>query len=758
MSVQESLSTSASANVGTTEPQQEKATAVPPASGMTAAQPRKGAQPARGDGSSHHRNRSRQNNHGNGRNSSNHHRGSHQNQNTNTNQQPSNEARTLWMGSIQSSWSEAQLYNVFASAGDVVRVRLMRNATSGLPSGYAFIEFRTHAAAKHVLESLNGSPIPGTNIFYRLNWGLRSRIQSSGSSRSINSNGNTANSQPQQDEQHQSGPEEPTIESRSASSATSSMSTSSVPHINTTADPVSQPRSRHNLSLYVGDLSPETTNEVLKQAFASKYNSCVDANVLLDSNTGACKGYGFVRFSRHDDYQHALNNMQNTSIAGRRVRVGPATRRPDGGNESRVDSPRRQHMLRNMASTSSTSSSSMSMAGSSPAKGRRSPLSEASHESDEVDVTNVTHNSVTSSSSAASKSSHAITATDLSATDKIVTDSTTEKLSTDEAKDADRIDEEDEETDVDEATAAALYGGRPPPRTTVFIGNLDPKVDATAIQSHFECCGTIESIKIPPNKGCGFVKFSTREEARRAIDTLRGTMLGAQAIRLDWGKFSNNPRSNVVHTGALPMPQPIMYAGQASPSWQHMPAMFYPGSTPGAQQGAMDFSLHAAYYGTYFQPSSPPSSPMGSVVAPGSPYAGAAAAAASGAFVYPMYGAPAMLSPQHLAAAAMMSQQHQQAMNGVAQSDAGTTSKQNDVQDKSSTAARQWHDTQPQPEEENDQDEDADDQDATDDEEDNEMHIPLDRPTSALDRAMKERSASLRAPRRATVPSFQTFT
>jgi RNA recognition motif-containing protein len=74
--------------------------------------------------------------------------------------------------------------------------------------------------------------------------------------------------------------------------------------------------------------------------------------------------------------------------------------------------------------------------------------------------------------------------------------------------------------------------------TTVFVGNLDPSVTEEQLGNHFQGFGTIVQIKIPPNRGCGFVKFETREAAEKALATLHGSMLSGLRIRLDWGKAS----------------------------------------------------------------------------------------------------------------------------------------------------------------------------------------------------------------------------
>ena len=77
--------------------------------------------------------------------------------------------RTLWLGDLPAFADEAYLAGLFASEG-VASVKLIRNRVSGLPEGYAFLEFTTHEAAADVLARYNGQPIPFTECLFRLNW------------------------------------------------------------------------------------------------------------------------------------------------------------------------------------------------------------------------------------------------------------------------------------------------------------------------------------------------------------------------------------------------------------------------------------------------------------------------------------------------------------------------------------------------------------------------------------------------------------
>ena len=77
--------------------------------------------------------------------------------------------KTLWLGDLPSFADEAYLAGLFAAEG-VASVKLIRNRVSGMPEGYAFLEFSSHEGAADVLARYNGQPIPFTECLFRLNW------------------------------------------------------------------------------------------------------------------------------------------------------------------------------------------------------------------------------------------------------------------------------------------------------------------------------------------------------------------------------------------------------------------------------------------------------------------------------------------------------------------------------------------------------------------------------------------------------------
>lgn len=79
-----------------------------------------------------------------------------------------------------------------------------------------------------------------------------------------------------------------------------------------------------------------------------------------------------------------------------------------------------------------------------------------------------------------------------------------------------------------------------PNNTTVFVGGLRSEVSEQTLFTLFKPFGTIQQIKIPSGKNCGFLKYSTREEAEEAIQAMEGFIIGGNRVRLGWGRVSAN--------------------------------------------------------------------------------------------------------------------------------------------------------------------------------------------------------------------------
>ena len=87
--------------------------------------------------------------------------------------------------------------------------------------------------------------------------------------------------------------------------------------------------------LYVGNLSFDTTDQELEQAF-STHGEVDSAIVVKDKHTDRSRGFGFVEFSQEADAQTAKEAMNGQDLGGRALKVDeakpPRERSQNSGN------------------------------------------------------------------------------------------------------------------------------------------------------------------------------------------------------------------------------------------------------------------------------------------------------------------------------------------------------------------------------------------------------------------------------------------
>ena len=73
-------------------------------------------------------------------------------------------ARKLYVGNLPFSATDQDLHNLFASAGTVESVNLMRDMATGRARGFAFVEMATEEEAQQAISMLNERDFGGRNL------------------------------------------------------------------------------------------------------------------------------------------------------------------------------------------------------------------------------------------------------------------------------------------------------------------------------------------------------------------------------------------------------------------------------------------------------------------------------------------------------------------------------------------------------------------------------------------------------------------
>ncbi|MFK7742390.1 MAG: RNA recognition motif domain-containing protein, partial [Planctomycetota bacterium] len=83
--------------------------------------------------------------------------------------------------------------------------------------------------------------------------------------------------------------------------------------------------------LYVGNLSFQTTEDVLRDAFAADGRQVAEVKIMLERDTGRSRGFAFVEMENDEDAQKAVDAMNGADVDGRPLRVNEAQPRQDFG-------------------------------------------------------------------------------------------------------------------------------------------------------------------------------------------------------------------------------------------------------------------------------------------------------------------------------------------------------------------------------------------------------------------------------------------
>ncbi|HET9372089.1 MAG TPA: RNA-binding protein [Vicinamibacterales bacterium] len=72
--------------------------------------------------------------------------------------------RKLYVGNLAFSTEESSIENMFAEAGPVQSVRLMRDRATGQSRGFAFVEMETEDGARAAIDKFNSSELDGRRL------------------------------------------------------------------------------------------------------------------------------------------------------------------------------------------------------------------------------------------------------------------------------------------------------------------------------------------------------------------------------------------------------------------------------------------------------------------------------------------------------------------------------------------------------------------------------------------------------------------
>jgi RNA recognition motif-containing protein len=82
------------------------------------------------------------------------------------------------------------------------------------------------------------------------------------------------------------------------------------------------------VQIYVGNLSYSMTEDSLQKMF-EKHGEVVSAKIIMDKYSGRSKGFGFVEMANKDEGEKAIQELNESEVEGRNIRVNFARPREE---------------------------------------------------------------------------------------------------------------------------------------------------------------------------------------------------------------------------------------------------------------------------------------------------------------------------------------------------------------------------------------------------------------------------------------------
>ena len=83
--------------------------------------------------------------------------------------------------------------------------------------------------------------------------------------------------------------------------------------------------------LYVGNLSWDTSEDTLRNAFSQGNRKVTDVHIVTDRDSGRPRGFAFVEMGSDQEAQDITQELDGTALDGRNIQVNEARERPQRG-------------------------------------------------------------------------------------------------------------------------------------------------------------------------------------------------------------------------------------------------------------------------------------------------------------------------------------------------------------------------------------------------------------------------------------------
>lgn len=268
---------------------------------------------------------------------------------------------SLYVGELDPSVTEAMLFELFSSIGQVASIRVCRDAVTRRSLGYAYVNYNSSEDGEKALEELNYTVIKGKPC--RIMWSQRDpALRKTGQGNVFIKNldiaidnkalhdtfaafGNILSCKVAQDEMgnskgygfvHYETAEAATNAIKHVNGMLLNEKKVFVGHHIPKKDRMSkfEEMKANFTNVYVKNVEQEVTDEEFRELF-EKYGQITSASLAHDNETGKSRGFGFVNYVKHEDAAAAVDALNDTEFKGQKLYVGRAQKKHEREEELR---------------------------------------------------------------------------------------------------------------------------------------------------------------------------------------------------------------------------------------------------------------------------------------------------------------------------------------------------------------------------------------------------------------------------------------
>ncbi|KAF2116338.1 hypothetical protein BDV96DRAFT_491518 [Lophiotrema nucula] len=267
---------------------------------------------------------------------------------------------SLYVGELDPSVTEAMLFELFSSIGQVASIRVCRDAVTRRSLGYAYVNYNAAEDGEKALEELNYTVIKGKPC--RIMWSQRDpALRKTGQGNVFIKNldvaidnkalhdtfaafGNILSCKVAQDEQgnskgygfvHYETAEAATNAIKHVNGMLLNEKKVFVGHHIPKKDRLSkfEEMKANYTNIYVKNVELEVTDDEFRDLF-EKYGAITSASLAHDEQ-GKSRGFGFVNYVKHEDAAVAVDSLHDSEFRGQKLYVGRAQKKHEREEELR---------------------------------------------------------------------------------------------------------------------------------------------------------------------------------------------------------------------------------------------------------------------------------------------------------------------------------------------------------------------------------------------------------------------------------------